>query len=273
MMSTTSTTQTSRPVQPVSVGPGKVLSNLRELTSQKRKLPESFAMPSDKKACNVPSDSSRNLSMKRAMSAVDTRALNNGSVQKNTMKRTMSVIDAKSVSPADFAIEQLQNNGVGMKRATSLPFLKPTEDMIAAYKIETIAAVREENLEKLRNMYQAGEQLMCCNRFGESLIHMACRRGCTEIVRFLVREAKVSLLLRDDYGRTPLHDACWTPKPNFDLVKLILEEVPEFLCLKDVRGHTPLNYIRKEHWNSWREFLEQNKELLRPKEDECARSA
>merc|ERR1712183_78962 len=54
----------------------------------------------------------------------------------------------------------------------------------------------------------------CANRFGESLLHLACRRGRTDMVRFLVVEMgsppRDVLETMDDCHKTPLHDACWT---------------------------------------------------------------
>jgi hypothetical protein len=73
-----------------------------------------------------------------------------------------------------------------------------------------------------------------------------------------------SLLAQDDYGRNPLHDACWSAEPQFELVRLIIEKHPELLCVGDVRGHTPLNYVRRQHWGEWCNFLMENRALLQP---------
>ena len=171
-------------------------------------------------------------------------------------------------SPSDFVLSTFVENGFKLAQNPSelerrLPFLEVSQEMIDGYKLETIRHVRCNDLESLRKVHKDGGVLQCCNRFGESLIHMACRRGLTDMVRFLVEEADVSLLVRDDYGRTPLHDAFWTPEPNFELAEFIISQVPEFLCVKDVRGHTPLSYIRKEHFRSWQIFMEERKESLR----------
>lgn len=187
--------------------------------------------------------------------------------QKRKLEETR-VIDSptktiRKETPVDF-VERVfkKENGVS---PVSVPFIKPTEEMIEAYKVETLTAARSENIEALRKLHIAGASLNCCNRFGESLIHLACRRGNLEMVKFLVKEAGVTLLLRDDYGRTVLHDAFWTPEPKFDLVEFLIEEMPEFLCVKDVRGHFPLNYVRKEHQEQWYSFLQERKALLRSK--------
>lgn len=118
----------------------------------------------------------------------------------------------------------------------------------------------------------------CSNRFGESLLHLACRRGRTEMVRFLVEEftdngnnsdidnseaARQALTIRDDCFKTPLHDACWTTSPNFELVELILKLCPEQVLMEDVRGNTPFDYVRQEDYKLWLGFLWQRRALLR----------
>lgn len=112
----------------------------------------------------------------------------------------------------------------------------------------------------------------CSNRFGESLLHLACRRGRTEMVRFLVEELETPgadycsprtvLTVRDDCGKTPLHDACWTPSPNPELVALILKHCPEQVLARDVRGNTPFDYVRASDNGLWLRFLWSKRALL-----------
>lgn len=83
------------------------------------------------------------------------------------------------------------------------------------------------------------------------------------MVKFLVEEANCSLWVRDDYGRTAMHDAAWSPKPNTELMDYLLQKVPELLLMSDVRGHTPFVYVRKEHWKEWIVFLQERQDKLR----------
>jgi ankyrin repeat protein len=186
------------------------------------------------------------------------------------VKRTLSGVHVADpgVKPGDLALQLFLENGFDLREVDLLqqiPFLKPTPEMIQGYQAGKINLVRKRDLKGIKDLVEKGESFSVCNRFGESLIHMACRRGSTELVDFLVRDAKVSLLVRDDYGRTSLHDAFWTCKPNFELVALLLTEIPEFLCIRDVRGHTPLDYIRKGDSQAWRDFLLNRKDLLVPR--------
>ena len=146
---------------------------------------------------------------------------------------------------------------------TSSLFSKPTEEQIVSYDAIKTSAVRSGDISTLRSLMEAGQDLSCCNRFGESLLHMACRRGKTDVVRFLLQEANVSPMIRDDYGKTPYHDACWLPSANYELMELLIQKGdPRVLLTNDVRGHTPFDYARKEQWAGWNEFLQSRKDLI-----------
>lgn len=141
-------------------------------------------------------------------------------------------------------------------------FLNPTPEQIAAYNNDAIAAVRSSDLSALRQLHADGQTLRCCNRFGESLLHVACRRSNSEVVSFLLHEANVSPRIKDDYGRTPLHDACWRGNPEYDIVELLLKVEPRLAFVPDVRGHKPFQYARKEHWGGWKDFLNEKRDTI-----------
>lgn len=199
--------------------------------------------------------------------AVDNNLLTNF---ENAKRQCQEVPVSKRIAtaPADLAFHLFRENGHDMRNVDliqQLPFIKPSEAMIKAYEPDKINVVRKRDLAAVRALHAKGACFDACNRFGESLIHMASRRGCKEMVEFLVREAKVSIFVRDDYGRNILHDAFWTPEPNFDLITLLIGEVPEFLCVRDVRGHTPLDYVRKSDFAVWCDYLLNKKDMLVPR--------
>ena len=171
-----------------------------------------------------------------------------------------------STSNSDNALDD--SNKSGTRRRTSLEplhsdeFKNPTQEEIDAYSNDAIAAVRSCDIDSLRSIHESGRSLRCCNRFGESLLHVACRRSTPEIVEFLLHEAGVCPRIRDDYGRTPLHDAVWRAHPEVNIVELILNVEPRLAFVEDVRGHKPFQYARREHWGRWREFLCENRELI-----------
>jgi ankyrin repeat protein len=109
--------------------------------------------------------------------------------------------------------------------------------------------------------------MQCGNKFGETIIHAAARRHSAEVAKFLLDECNVCPRVCCDSGRTPLHDACWTVNPNFDVVTLLLDKCPDLLYITDKRGFTPMQYIRQELWGQWCHYLDQRgAEKLQAKE-------
>jgi len=65
-------------------------------------------------------------------------------------------------------------------------FLEYTDAQIDAYDNDIVRAVRMRNIDDLRAMHLSGKEMQCANRFGESILHIACRRGFVDVIRFLV---------------------------------------------------------------------------------------
>jgi len=170
-------------------------------------------------------------------------------------------------SPADFLRAMFQRNFHGAAVLGNpddfVSFARPTQEATDAYDLDVVRAIRYNDMDALRQMLQEGKSFNACNRFGESLIHMVCRRGNIELAQFLIKDAGVDVDVRDDFGRTPLHDACWTSKPNLEMMDLLLNCVsPDMLLAEDVRGHTPFEYARKEHYEIWTNYLSDKEEEL-----------
>lgn len=143
-------------------------------------------------------------------------------------------------------------------------FIPPiTEEELANYGVDVVSATREDQLDVLRDLHENGRSLSCCNRYGESLMHMACRRGFTSIVTFLTGEAGVAIRITDDCGRTPLHDALWHRECQYGIVDLLVRNDPCLLLLCDKHGHTPFAYSRREHWGLWKQFLWDRREHIK----------
>lgn len=150
------------------------------------------------------------------------------------------------------------------EQKTNFSFRKPSQQEIDSYDMEVVRAVRSGSVDKLRSIMANGRKdFNACNRFGESLIHMACRRGNVDVVRFLLKEGSTRTDMRDDYGRTPAHDACWTADANIEVMDELLQRMPiAILLTEDVRGFTPFQYARKEHWPAWVDFLKDRRLIL-----------
>lgn len=139
-----------------------------------------------------------------------------------------------------------------------------TDEQVLAYNTQVVTACRTNDLEALRTLQNDGQRLDCFNRFGESLLTMACRRGFESIVQYLLELDQSPSILRscDDNGRTALHDACWNPSPQLKICQWIMEREPALWLVSDNRGCSPFQYARPEHWDVWRHFLMDNRHCL-----------
>mmetsp|Transcript_18596 Transcript_18596/g.27582 ORF Transcript_18596/g.27582 Transcript_18596/m.27582 type:complete len:300 (+) Transcript_18596:129-1028(+) len=203
---------------------------------------------------------------KRKVEVITSRPPDN----KNTQQQIVSTQQVVTANPTHYLkhiLKESTGNVYQDRRAPDLSqfFLEVTPSNIEAYGCEVLTAVRTRDTNALREMLRQGRLLQCCNQFGESILHMACRRGSIDVVRFLVHEAGVCVRVKDDYGRTPLHDAFWAKEPEIELVKLLISICPDLLLVSDVRGFVPLAYVRKEHWGIWCKFLGDHREDLVPK--------
>jgi len=175
------------------------------------------------------------------------------------------------VSPDQYLNLLLKSkHGVKLKRvpALSLPenfFIQPTANDITGFSLSVVSAIQNSDIAALRTLQRDHGQTYqsCCNRFGESVTHMACRRGLSTVVSFLLSEGDVkSIRICDDYGRTPFHDAIWCREPNFEIMDLLIEKDPLLLFVTDKRGFTPFQYAKREDWNLWLHFLRSRYDLL-----------
>jgi hypothetical protein len=173
----------------------------------------------------------------------------------------------EDVSPDEFLLKLVAAQygfSFEAKPALSLDgfFVEVSEKQMAAYNNDVVSAVRNNELDHLKQLHADGQLMNCFNRFGESLLNIACRRGFQSIVRYLFDQPDISIRHRDDCGRTPLHDACWHPSPQLTICKWILETDPVLYFIKDRRGCTAFQFARPEHWPIWRQFLLDNRESL-----------
>lgn len=210
------------------------------------------------------------------------RRLGEGASMPNSkVQRIMSTLPdrmrPKSVGPPekspDMTVQELQKQHTKTDIVTPSYndltdfFHAPTQAEIDAYQHDILAAVRSSKVDTLRGFHKQGRPMKCSNEFGESILHLACRKGLTEVAKFLVEEAGVPVQVCDDYGRNPLHDACWVHKPNFELMDLVLSKCPDLLYIKDRRGHTPLSFARRDQWKCWNDYVsKKTPEFLAPKE-------
>lgn len=170
--------------------------------------------------------------------------------------------------PEDFLHSILKERGYTAEMAAMKETVfhrAPEPDQVAAYDKAILRAVLDEDEAALERMRVAGRRMDACNRFGDSVLHMACRRGRAAALRFLVRATgPAGVVLSDDFGRTVLHDACWTASPRFDVASAVLDVDTRLLRTLDSRGSSPLQYVPQDQWPLWCAFFESRKEVYWP---------
>lgn len=178
----------------------------------------------------------------------------------------------QALSPQVYLDCMLRSRGYSTKRHKTLQsayYNKRTPFQAASYDVYLIGVVRSDDDATFKKMIECGISQNPCNNFGTSIAHMVSRRGNAEMLQCVVDHG-ASLQIADDYGRTPLHDACWAANPSFDCVKIILNQDPRLTHMIDARGHIPLNYVREEHWGEFNAFLDTVKDTYWPVDREKA---
>jgi len=164
---------------------------------------------------------------------------------------------------------------------------KPSQERIDGYYStpELVNSIRDNDLVTVRALYTAGK-ITCnaCNPFGESLLHVACRRGHAAMIHYLVDTCGFGLSALyqcDDFQRTPLHDTLWSSSTaKYQIIDYFLHHpdaaaihIVSLFFVKDKRGFTPLDYSRKEEHSTWLHFFQKRKHLLRSASSSAAVTA
>jgi ankyrin repeat protein len=133
---------------------------------------------------------------------------------------------------------------------------------------ELLKLLRSNDLTGLQRAWKRGD-LQDCQQWrtptnGETLLHVACRMGCRDIITFVLHELHMPLRVRDTSGKTILHELCWNPNSFCsDLMLAILRDSPELLFVKDQRGFTPLQYVPAKCHGKWCDFLDRHYYILK----------
>lgn len=148
----------------------------------------------------------------------------------------------------------------------------PTDQRLSNYTMDVVTAIRTSNIEQLRAMIQRGRSLDACNSNGETLLHLACRRATLETVEFLLDEGKVPWALADCMGRTALFDACWRPRPDVEILDALMRKVSVVLLFgEDTWGHCCFDYVQRNDYGVWIDFLDSRREMLVQRTDTFVR--
>lgn len=168
-----------------------------------------------------------------------------------------SVDGCEQVNPQELLDRLLRERGYSTQRFAALKtayYNRPTPLQEASYDVHLIGVVKRGDIDELEAILKSGISPNPCNNFGESLLHLICRCGNEKLLAVMLDHC-ACLQVSDDYGRTPLHDACWSTCPNFDLIEMILDRDPSLLFVVDARGSPPVEYLQKQFWSQWSSFI------------------
>ena len=176
------------------------------------------------------------------------------------------------MSPQEYLDQTLQSRGYQTTRYKTLNtayYNKPTPLQQASYSRHIIDIIKAHNVTKFQQIMMSGISSNPCNTFGESSLHMVCRRGDATLLKILLSDdVKTELHVADDYGRTPLHDACWASEMAKDVLNLILQENTAeniyMFYMEDARGALPLSYVHKTQYAEWIQYIDSVKDQYWP---------
>jgi hypothetical protein len=203
---------------------------------------------------------------KRFSRPVVTTIEQEASAQKDTSS------EDSNVKPTDHYQALCEKNGmpvqfVPLDESHGTFFRPNTPDNKAAFKTELVNAVRNQDLEAIQDLHQnRGFSLEGRSPVtGEALLHVCVRRGTPDILRYMLQKAKVYPRVCCDYGRSPLHDACWSnDSKSLELMKMLIQASPNMLRMLDRRGFSPLDYIPRDRWAQCCAFLDKHQNIILP---------
>lgn len=252
------------PEQVQSIGPQNPLLREKETAVPGKDRPKSPIPASASKIPPVRASCSKTISKRKRDESPYIGTVKSNSAATGTDRTSQQ---ESADSPHSFAIRLLEQRGYsihGMKSLESKYYnIKPTPLQLASFGTELVKAVHQSDVEKLAKLLGCGLSANPCNKFGDSLLDLVCKRANYSILDCLVKHG-CDLKVCDSFGRTPLHHAAWSGQFNSKLIHLILQQDPFQLLLEDKLGKKPLQYVRSEEWSKWKEFLMGAKDSLWP---------
>lgn len=143
----------------------------------------------------------------------------------------------------------------------------PSALQVASHHNRLVEMVRADEIEELRSLMKLGISQNPSNENGESLIHEVCRLGKHELLDMLLSEFSADVLISDNSGRTPLHEACLggPNEPHFGVVDILAAKDARMFSLKDQDGKTPLDCVPFMQWGAWIDFLYVRRDMYWPR--------
>lgn len=153
--------------------------------------------------------------------------------------------------------------GMQMKKVKSqdwLEVLKDTSHLQNTSNSHVIGtnvmkALQSDDVDSLKWFLDKGFSVNYHNKFGETLIHHACRMQAVKCINELL-ERKVIVGVSSTSGRNPLHNAIWFKEEiSLSILRLLCGICPVLLICEDWLGHTPLDNVSPLQWPVLCDFL------------------
>lgn len=183
-------------------------------------------------------------------------------------------IKPAAISPATYLAMTLKNHKLPERidpfSLEQALYFEPYQE--SDIPIQLLQALRSNDLERLQAAIATTSEekhsddplAEMRNSFGESLAHLTCRQGLsTKLLEYLVTKQRVPLNVRDKFGRSPLHNACMSPAPNFETITFLLEKAPKLFLFEDDSGKTPLEGVPSRCYDRWTRFIAESAFLKR----------
>jgi hypothetical protein len=174
-------------------------------------------------------------------------------------------VSVPSLSPQDYLDGMVHSRGYSNERYSALStgyYNRPSPLQLASYGVYVIDLIQCNDIESMKDVLDLGLSPNACNGFNQSIVHTTCRLSNIDMLSILLQYGCTV----HDFGRTPLHDACWAPIPIFPLIEKLLDSDCNLLFVADSRGILPLSSIQKGHWSEWLQFLQSKKDQYWPKD-------
>ena len=163
-------------------------------------------------------------------------------------------------SPMEFLNVMLRTRGYSQDCFNTLEtgyYRKPSELELASYAAPLVQLAKTTvDLELLKEILSCGIAPNPSNFHGESLFSEICRCGLEDVAKAMLEIGGPQVAQRsDDAGRTSLHAAFRGQHPSFQMVDLLMTADRHLIHLRDHHGKLPFDYIARDQWGTWTDFL------------------
>lgn len=164
-----------------------------------------------------------------------------------------------------------------VKSTESLRILKDTSHLKNKANSNVIGtnvmkALQADDVDSFKWFLDKGFSVNYHNKFGETLLHHACRMQAVKCINELM-ERKVIVNVSSVSGRNALHQAVWFKEEiSLGILRLLCGTCPILLVCEDWLGHTPLDNVSPLQWPVVCDFLNLSIDHYMEELEKCMKS-